>query len=105
MVSNISKIFLLRNLNLLENSLQKMKIDLEGLDQMDRMILESIIKKFNGGPVGLDTLAAALGEETATLEGVVEPFLLQIGFLKRTPRGRVVTSSGRDHLISQLGKI
>ena len=86
------------NLNLLENSLQKMKIDLEGLDQMDRMILESIIKKFNGGPVGLNTLAASVSEEKDTIEDVYEPFLLLKGFIQRTPRGRIVTETGYKHL-------
>ena len=65
---------------------------------MDRELLRAMIEKFGGGPVGLDTLAAALGEEPDTIEDVYEPYLLQLGFLQRTPRGRVVTDLGREHL-------
>jgi len=86
------------NLTLVEDSLNKMRIDLEGLDQMDRIILESIIEKFNGGPVGLNTLAAAVSEEKDTIEDVYEPFLLLKGFIQRTPRGRVVTENAYKHL-------
>ena len=60
-----------------------------------------IVQFHNGGPVGLDTIAAALGEESSTLESVVEPFLLQIGFLQRTPRGRLLTEDGKHHLLSK----
>ncbi len=90
---------------LVDDSLRLHQVDDRGLDQSDRRLLLFIINNHDGGPVGLDTLAAALGEETATLETVVEPFLLQIGFLKRTPRGRVVTSLAIDHLTSQKEKI
>jgi len=86
------------SLSLVEKSLEKMKIDLEGLDQMDRIILESIIQKFNGGPVGLSTLAASVSEEKDTIEDVYEPFLLLKGFIQRTPRGRIVTDAGYKHL-------
>jgi len=74
------------------------RVDNLGLDESDRRLLEFIVDVHDGGPVGLDTLAAALGEDSVTLESVVEPYLLQVGFLKRTPRGRVVTSAGRLHI-------
>src|SRR5699024_4554140 len=70
-------------------ALDLLEVDRHGLDQSDRMILRTIIEKFAGGPVGLDTLAAALGEDAGTLEDVYEPYLLQNGFLNRTARGRV----------------
>lgn len=73
-----------------------------GLDHNDRNILTTIIDKFSGGPVGLDTLAAALGEDVGTLEDVYEPFLIQNGFIQRTPRGRVVTPAAYRHLGLQL---
>ncbi len=79
-------------------ALAALDIDQLGLDPLDRRLLEYIIDKFNGGPVGLSTLAAAVAEETDTLEDVYEPFLMQIGFLARTPRGRVVTPAAYDHL-------
>ena len=72
--------------------LQVFEVDEEGLDRLDHAILTTIVTKFNGGPVGLSTLAAAVGEEPDTIEDVVEPYLLQLGFLQRTPRGRVVTA-------------
>ncbi|MCR4791909.1 MAG: Holliday junction branch migration DNA helicase RuvB [Lachnospiraceae bacterium] len=75
-----------------------MSIDKLGLDNTDRMILETIIKKFDGGPVGLDTLAAATGEDAGTLEDVYEPYLLKNGLLMRTPKGRVITDLAREHL-------
>lgn len=68
-----------------------MEIDDLGLDSIDRRMVLSIIRNFSGGPVGLDTLAATIGEESNTIEDVYEPYLLQLGFLARTPRGRVVT--------------
>ncbi len=74
------------------------EVDEEGLDRLDHAILRSLVEKFGGGPVGLSTLAAAVGEETDTVEDVVEPFLLQLGFLKRTPRGRVATEHAYRHL-------
>jgi Holliday junction DNA helicase RuvB len=75
-----------------------MSIDKLGLDNTDRKILETIIKKFDGGPVGLDTLAAATGEDAGTLEDVYEPYLLKNGLLMRTPKGRVITDLAREHL-------
>lgn len=76
---------------LADYSLQRLEVDNQGLDFMDRLLLLSIIDKFGGGPVGLDTLAAAIGEERDTIEDVIEPYLIQQGFLNRTPRGRVAT--------------
>lgn len=90
--------------NLSLEALNMLGIDQFGLDQTDRHILETIIKKFNGGPVGLNTLAAATGEEMETLEDVYEPYLLQIGFLNRTPRGRVVTEQTYRHLCFPVPK-
>ena len=74
-----------------------LEIDEMGFDQMDRMILLTIIDKFGGGPVGLDTIAAAISEESDTIEDVYEPFLIQNGFLNRTPRGRVATPAAYQH--------
>lgn len=85
-------------LPLVEKSLDKMRIDLEGLDKMDRLILEAIVEKFGGGPVGLSTLAASVSEEKDTIEDVYEPFLLLKGFLQRTPRGRMATERAYQHL-------
>ncbi len=79
-------------------SLNMLEIDSLGLDNTDRRMLLSIIKNFNGGPVGLETLAAVIGEESVTIEDVYEPYLMQIGFLARTPRGRCVTKAAYDHL-------
>lgn len=79
-------------------ALEALEIDELGLDNIDRRLLEAIIKYYNGGPVGLDTLAATIGEETVTIEDVYEPYLMQIGFLARTPRGRCVTKLAYDHL-------
>lgn len=79
-------------------ALQKLEVDKEGLDHTDRQMLETMIRKFGGGPVGLDTLAAAISEETDTIADVYEPYLLQLGFLQRTPRGRVVTAAGYAHI-------
>ncbi|MDR0897683.1 MAG: Holliday junction branch migration DNA helicase RuvB [Oscillospiraceae bacterium] len=78
--------------------LRLLQIDDLGLDRVDRAVLETMIKKFSGGPVGLDTLAATTGEDATTIEDVYEPFLLQLGFLMRTPRGRVATPSAYEHL-------
>lgn len=75
-----------------------MNIDKYGLDEMDNKILLTIIEKFNGGPVGLTTIATAVGEDAGTLEEVYEPFLIKEGFLKRTPRGREVTELAFKHL-------
>jgi Holliday junction DNA helicase RuvB len=74
------------------------EVDERGLDKLDLSILSSLVTKFQGGPVGLSTLAAAVGEETETVEDVYEPYLLQLGFIKRTPRGRVATAAAYAHL-------
>ena len=79
-------------------ALQKLDIDALGLDNIDRIMLEAIIKNFNGGPVGLETLAAMIGEESITIEDVYEPYLLQLGFINRTPRGRCATPAAYEHL-------
>ena len=79
-------------------ALSRFEIDELGLDDFDRKMLTAIINNYGGGPVGLDTLAAAVGEEAVTIEDVYEPYLMQIGFLTRTPRGRCVTQSAYDHL-------
>ncbi len=79
-------------------SLEKLEVDALGLDQVDRNVLQSIIEKFGGGPVGLDTVAASISEEADTIMDVYEPFLLQLGFLERRPRGRVATRRAYEHL-------
>lgn len=81
-----------------DESLDMLDIDKYGLDSTDRKYLEAIIERFNGGPVGLETLAASLGEETDTLEDVYEPYLLQLGFIQRTPKGRIATDLSYGHL-------
>lgn len=83
---------------LAERALQRLEVDARGLDEMDRRILQTVIEKFDGGPVGLETLAVAVGEEKDTIEDLYEPFLMQAGFLTRTPRGRMVTRLAFDHL-------
>src|SRR6056297_3127385 len=80
------------------DALKLLEIDEKGLDSIDHKLLRVIIEKFDGGPVGLNTLAAAISEETETIEDVYEPYLLQMGFIQRTPRGRVATSSAYSHL-------
>lgn len=80
------------------DALKKLKVDPHGLDAIDTEYLMALITKFNGGPVGVETIATSIGEEVSTIEDVVEPFLLQEGFIKRTPRGRVVTEKSYDHL-------
>jgi len=90
-----------------DQSLQLLEVDQRGLDKMDRKILLTILEKFNGGPVGLDTLAVAVNEEKDTLEDVYEPFLIQEGFLDRTPRGRKATLLAQEHLrkiVPQVGQ-
>lgn len=79
-------------------ALQMMEIDALGLDEVDRQLLRVLLEKFGGGPVGVETLAASIAEETETVEDVYEPFLLQLGFLQRTPRGRVATALASRHL-------
>ncbi|MGC5774306.1 Holliday junction branch migration DNA helicase RuvB [Paenibacillus pabuli] len=83
---------------LAEEALQRLQIDPRGLDEIDHKMLKSMINSFRGGPVGLDTIAATIGEESQTIEDVYEPYLLQIGMLQRTPRGRVVTDMAYHHL-------
>ncbi|MBR0463030.1 MAG: Holliday junction branch migration DNA helicase RuvB [Clostridia bacterium] len=78
--------------------LDMLEIDILGLDRTDRIMLETMIRKFGGGPVGLDTLAAITGEDAGTIEDVYEPYLLQLGFIMRTPRGRVATPAAYEHL-------
>ncbi|MCR5484100.1 MAG: Holliday junction branch migration DNA helicase RuvB [Clostridiales bacterium] len=81
-----------------KSALDRMEIDKLGLDSVDRLLLTAMIKNYNGGPVGLETIAAAIGEEAVTIEDVYEPYLMQIGFLSRTPRGRMVTPAGYAHV-------
>ncbi len=78
-------------------ALEMLKVDKSGLDHMDRRLILSLIEKFDGGPVGVESLAAAIGEERGTIEDVIEPYLIQQGFMMRTPRGRVVTSRAYSH--------
>lgn len=84
--------------DLVKSALEKLEVDEAGLDRVDRILLETVIHKFQGGPVGLDTLAAAAREEAGTVEDVYEPYLLQMGYLQRTPRGRVATPLAYAHL-------
>lgn len=86
------------NLDITKKALRLMDVDELGLDVTDRTVIEAIIDKFGGGPVGLDTLSAATGEEASTIEDVVEPFLIQLGFISRTPRGRMCTKNAYEHL-------
>jgi Holliday junction DNA helicase RuvB len=79
-------------------ALELLEVDEAGLERLDRELLRTIVEKYAGGPVGLSTLAAALGEESDTIEYVYEPYLLQLGFIQRTPRGRTTTALGRAHL-------
>ena len=81
-----------------DEALMRLEVDKMGLDHTDRRMLDSMIKKFGGGPVGIDTLAAAISEENDTIEDVYEPYLLQLGFINRTPRGRMVTRAGYEHM-------
>jgi len=85
-------------LEIAHEALELHEVDAIGLERADRELLEAIAVKFGGGPVGLSTLAVALGEEQETVEDVYEPYLLQLGFIQRTPRGRVITDLGRDHI-------
>jgi Holliday junction DNA helicase RuvB len=87
-------------------ALSRLEVDKLGLDSLDRRYLEFLIKGFNGGPAGLDTLSASLGEESVTLEDVCEPFLMQLGFIAKTPRGRTATLLAYNHLgITQTGQL
>ncbi len=85
-------------IDIAREALELHEVDELGLERVDRDLLRAIVERFGGGPVGLSTLAVALGEETDTIEDVYEPYLLQLGFIQRTPRGRVVTELGRAHL-------
>ncbi|MBU9712502.1 Holliday junction branch migration DNA helicase RuvB [Evansella tamaricis] len=87
-----------------KEALELLQVDPLGLDEIDHKLLGNIIEKFRGGPVGLDTLAATIGEESHTIEDVYEPFLLQLGFLQRTPRGRMVTPEAYKHLKLEVPK-
>ncbi|MBL8302036.1 MAG: Holliday junction branch migration DNA helicase RuvB, partial [Ideonella sp.] len=79
-------------------ALTMLDVDPLGFDVMDRKLLEAVVHRFDGGPVGLDNVAAAIGEEPGTIEDVIEPFLIQQGFLQRTPRGRIATLAAYRHL-------
>lgn len=86
------------------DALQRMEIDHLGLDNIDRLLLKTMINNYAGGPVGLETIAAAIGEESVTIEDVYEPYLMQIGFLSRTPRGRTVNPAAYEHLGIEMNK-
>lgn len=100
MFDNLEKI----DYDISKKALDRLEIDEIGLDKTDRMMLETVIKKFAGGPVGLDTLAACIGEDKDTIEDVYEPYLMQIGFLARGPRGRIATPLAYEHLGLEMGK-
>jgi Holliday junction DNA helicase RuvB len=87
-----------------EEALKMLEVDPMGFDKMDTMLLLTLIDKFAGGPVGVETLAAAIGEEKDTIEDVYEPFLIQAGFLNRTPRGRVATALAYEHFGRKPGQ-
>ena len=86
------------NIDIASIALEALEVDQKGLDGIDRKLLLSIMNKFSGGPVGLDTIAASINEETGTIEDVYEPFLIQLGFISKTPRGRVATKLAYSHL-------
>jgi Holliday junction DNA helicase RuvB len=81
-----------------KGALQMLEVDEHGFDMLDRKLLQTVVEKFDGGPVGIDSLAAAVGEERGTIEDVIEPYLIQQGFLMRTPRGRMATAMTWRHL-------
>ncbi|RZJ61333.1 MAG: Holliday junction branch migration DNA helicase RuvB, partial [Acidovorax sp.] len=81
-----------------DRALAMLDVDPQGFDVMDRKLLEAVIHRFDGGPVGLDNIAASIGEEAGTIEDVIEPYLIQQGFLQRTPRGRIATLAAFRHL-------
>ena len=81
-----------------QEALARLEVDHLGLDEVDHKVLRAIVEKFDGGPVGLDTIAASISEESDTIMDVYEPYLLQLGFLHRTPRGRVATRLAYEHL-------
>ena len=80
-----------------KEALEMLQVDSHGLDHIDHKLLTGMIERFRGGPVGIDTIAASIGEESVTIEDVYEPYLLQIGFIQRTPRGRVATPLAYEH--------
>jgi Holliday junction DNA helicase RuvB len=86
--------------DLAQKALDRMEVDHLGLDDMDRKVLGIILNKFDGGPVGIETLAAGLSEDKGTLEEVYEPYLIQEGLIQKTARGRVITETGKDHFRS-----
>ena len=86
------------NDDITDKALERLKVDKVGLDEVDLEFLKAIIEKFNGGPVGVETIATSIGEEVSTIEDVIEPYLLQNGYIKRTARGRVVTKKAYEHL-------
>jgi Holliday junction DNA helicase RuvB len=91
-------------------ALEMYEVDAIGLDRLDLGVLETLVKRFNGGPVGISTLAMAIGEEVETIESLAEPFLVRMGFISRTPRGRIATPAGYEHLglkapISSTGQL
>lgn len=92
------------DLDIVETTLEALSIDAIGLDKIDRELLQTIVDKFHGGPVGLNTLAAATSEEEETVESVYEPYLLKLGFLERTPKGRKITLHGKNHLEQHYSK-
>lgn len=92
------------NLEITNKALERLKVDKSGLDQVDIEYLESLINKFNGGPVGVESIASSIGEEIITIEDVIEPFLLQEGYIKRTSRGRVVTEKTYEYLKIEFTK-
>ena len=92
------------DLEITRYGLKALNIDQHGLDEMDNRILSAIIDKFSGGPVGLNTISTAVGEESGTIEEVYEPFLIKEGYLKRTPRGREATEHAYRHLGKQFGR-
>ncbi|MCY1374087.1 Holliday junction ATP-dependent DNA helicase RuvB [compost metagenome] len=85
-------------LDIANRALAMLDVDPQGFDLMDRKLLEAVIHRFDGGPVGLDNIAASIGEERDTIEDVIEPYLIQQGFLQRTPRGRIATLAAYRHL-------
>ena len=87
-----------------DHAMQVMEVDELGLDAVDKNILNAIIDKFSGGPVGVDTIASATGEDAATIEDVYEPYLLQLGFIARTPRGRICMPNAYKHLGKKISK-
>ena len=91
------------SLEITKHALNRLEIDEIGLDNIDRKILKTMITTYGGRPVGIETIATTIGEEVDTIEDVYEPYLLQIGFIARTPRGRIVTPLGYDH-IEQKGQ-